>query len=177
MSNVWFTADTHFGHRRIIELCHRPFSSVQEMDEEIISRWNARVGPADHVWHLGDFCWGNYRDADRLLDRLNGQINLIWGNHDSENIRRFHRWASSQPYREISLQGNAITLCHYSLRVWNRSHNGSLSLYGHSHGQLPGNNQSLDVGVDCWDFRPVSLNEILERMAELPAYPHKLKDE
>jgi hypothetical protein len=51
-------------------------------------------------------------------------------------------------------------LCHYALRTWNGSHRGALRLYGHSHGGLAGDSQSVDVGVDCWDFRPVTLDEI-----------------
>jgi calcineurin-like phosphoesterase family protein len=52
--------------------------------------------------------------------------------------------------------------------VWNASHHGALHFYGHSHGNLPGDSQSLDVGVDCWDFRPASLAEIRARLATLP---------
>lgn len=71
---------------------------------------------------------------------------------------------------ELMLDGHHIVLCHYGMRLWNRSHWGSLSLFGHSHGRLPGNSQSLDVGVDAWDYRPVTLPEILERMQTLPPF-------
>lgn len=57
---VWFTADTHFGHRNILKHCDRPFGSVKEMDEALIAMWNAVVGLNDDVWHLGDFA---YRSA------------------------------------------------------------------------------------------------------------------
>ena len=77
---------------------------------------------------------------------------------------------SSQYATEINLDGHTLTLCHYGMRVWNRCHHGALMLYGHSHGSLPGNAQSLDVGADAWDFRPVTLAEILARMATLPPY-------
>ena len=54
---VYFTADTHFGHKSILRLCERPFASLQAMDEALVARWNERVGPDDLVYHLGDFCF------------------------------------------------------------------------------------------------------------------------
>lgn len=68
------------------------------------------------------------------------------------------------------MDGQPLVLCHYAMRVWNRSHHGTLMLYGHSHSNLLGNSQSLDVGVDAWDMRPVTLREIKNRMATLPPY-------
>lgn len=167
---IYFTSDTHFDHARIIELCGRPFKDVDEMNETMVRNWNARVQPSDTVYHLGDFTMGGADVAEKFLPRLNGRINLIWGNHDRKAVRQMVRWHTSTAYTEINHLGKPITLCHYSLRVWNESHRGSLSLYGHSHNNLPGNSQSLDVGVDCWEFTPVTLDEIMGRMATLPAY-------
>ena len=82
----------------------------------------------------------------------------MWGNHDPETVRNLPRWESSQFGTEIHLDGHRIVLCHYAMRVWNKAHNGSLMLYGHSHDSLPGNSQSLDVGVDCWGMQPVALS-------------------
>ena len=62
---LFFTSDTHFDHARIIELCNRPFSSVEEMNETMIERWNARVKPHDVVWHLCDFTLKGAETADR----------------------------------------------------------------------------------------------------------------
>lgn len=167
---TFFTSDTHFGHRSIIEHCWRPFSSVEEMDEELIKRWNERVTPRDEVWHLGDFTMADAMTAYTYRKRLNGKIHLIWGNHDRNAVRRMVCWTSSQYAAEISVDGRSITLCHYAMRVWNKSHHGSLMLFGHSHGNLPGNSQSLDVGVDAWGYCPVTLPEILARMETLPAF-------
>ena len=64
--------------------------------------------------------------------------------------------------------GTMVVLCHYAMRVWSRSHHGAIHLYGHSHGNLPGDSQSCDVGVDCWDFAPVSIEEIRVRLARSP---------
>ncbi len=62
--SLYFTSDTHFGHKNIIQTCNRPFASVDEMDEAMVARWNQRVGPDDTVFHLGDFCFRNFLGAD-----------------------------------------------------------------------------------------------------------------
>lgn len=167
---TFYTSDTHFFHRNIIRYSNRPFASVEEMNEEMVRRWNARVQPRDIVYHLGDVSFGRIEPTRNLLDRLNGIIHLCPGNHDPRELQRLDRWESVEHYREIYDSNRKVILLHYGMRVWNKSHHGSLHLYGHSHGSLPGNNQSLDVGVDCWDYRPVTLKEIMERMAGLPPY-------
>jgi calcineurin-like phosphoesterase family protein len=166
---IFYTGDTHWGHANVILHSARPFADVGSMDETMIERWNAIVKPSDEVWHLGDFCWHGSRAANALLDRLHGRIHLIWGNHDDRQVRKLTRWASSQPYAEVRQGETRLVLLHYGMRVWNRAHHGALHLYGHSHGSLPGDRQSCDVGVDCWDFRPVTLKQIKARMAEQPA--------
>ena len=163
---TFFTSDHHFGHENVISHASRPFANVDEMDAEMIRRWNAVVGKHDHVWHLGDFCWRG--KPDQYLNELNGHVHLIYGNHDARSVRKSDRWASSQPYAEIKVDETNLILFHYSMRVWSRCHHGSIHLYGHSHGNLPGDAQSCDVGVDCWDFRPVSLTLIKARLAESP---------
>jgi calcineurin-like phosphoesterase family protein len=175
----YFTSDSHFGHENVIRYCNRPFANADEMDEAMIERWNAIVKPNDTVYHLGDFAMGK-NAAPNILRRLNGTKHLIWGNHDSNQTRKLDLWASSQYALEIKEADKLIVLCHYSMRVWNKSHYGSLMLYGHSHGSMEGNDQSLDVGVDCWNFEPITLEQILERMATLPPWKnvdHHKKDE
>lgn len=172
---IWFTADHHFGHANIIKHCSRPFADVHEMNTELARRWNERVATQDTVYHVGDFA---FRDHDRYLPNLNGVKHLIIGNHDPKRSKIpvvtespwQDGWSSVNDMLQVSVDGTPITLCHYAMRVWNRSHHGALHLYGHSHGTLPGNSQSLDVGVDCWDFYPVTLKEIRERLATLPKY-------
>lgn len=160
---IWFTSDHHFGHARIVELAHRPFESVEEMDETMISRWNERVDNGDLVYHLGDFA---FCDHTPYLERLNGQKRLILGNHDHSNrVRKAKGWNTVDSLLHVTVDDTPLVLCHYAMRVWNRSHYGALHLYGHSHGSLPGDSQSLDVGVDCWQFYPIALTTIRERLA------------
>jgi calcineurin-like phosphoesterase family protein len=165
---IWYTADTHFGHSNIIRLCGRPFSSVGEMDEAVIAAWNAVVAKDDEVYHLGDFCFGPASRAQAYLARLNGKKHLVHGNHDKRSVRDMPHWASSSTLIEREIEGVAMVLFHYGMRTWRGSNRGTLHLYGHSHGRLPGDRQSCDVGVDAWDFRPVALAEIRARLSTLP---------
>lgn len=82
---IYLTADSHLGHDNIIKYAKRPFSSCEEMDKVIISRWNEIVRKDDLVYHLGDF---SFKDPSYYLDKLNGNKILIKGNHDYKRIRK-----------------------------------------------------------------------------------------
>lgn len=167
MSEIYFTADTHFGHAGIIWRSQRPFESVEEQDHGLIQRWNDTVRPNDEVYHLGDFA--HKCDPDRvrsIFRRLHGKKHLIVGNHDGPDVRSLP-WASpptDRVYLRHPRERHPIVLDHYALRTWSENARGAAHLYGHSHGTLPGFGRSLDVGVDCWDYRPVSWHEIKARL-------------
>ena len=166
----WFTADPHYGHKNIIKYCNRPFDTVQDMDETMIDNHNAVVKPDDDVYIVGDFSMGGPEVQSRYLKRLNGRKHLIKGNHD-RHPEKATGWTSVADYLELRAEdGTYLVLCHYGMRVWNGSYRGSVQLYGHSHGKLPGNSQSLDIGVDCWDYRPVLWKDIKQRLKTLPKY-------
>ncbi|RYF11249.1 MAG: metallophosphoesterase [Oxalobacteraceae bacterium] len=138
------------------------------MDEDLIRRWNETVTPADTVWHLGDFALGDQRNVRAITQRLNGTIHLCWGNHDRrEIVEKQHCFASTQDVAMIRVGGDRVFLSHYGHRVWNGSHKGNFHLYGHSHGGLEPIARSLDVGVDEFDYRPVTLDQVKARLAEL----------
>lgn len=163
--NVWFTSDTHFGHENIIKYCNRPFSNVHEMNESIISRWNEKVNNNDVIYHLGDFAFGDgSKRPDLILKRLNGKKILISGNHDSKRTLEAG-WDGVFQLLEIAVNGQVITLCHYSMNVWHHSYRGNWHLYGHSHGGLvEGSSLSCDVGVDVWNLYPVSFDQLKLKM-------------
>ena len=169
MSQVFFTADTHFNHPMVIPLSKRPFASVEEMNEAIVDRWNSRVKRGDRVYHLGDVALGKVQDAAEILHRLNGQIFLLRGNHDkvAEHKSCRDRFVWIKDYFGLKVGDQKIVLCHYAFRTWNNIHYGSWNLHGHSHGGLTEqeNLPQCDVGVDCWDFYPVSFEEIQTKMA------------
>lgn len=161
MRTVWFTADTHFGHRRIPLYARRLFclddrersqiesvplgskfnwwpsdSSVARMDDHLIGRINDVVGKDDILWHLGDFCGGKgphlFDSARRYRDRIQCKnVFLILGNHDSDEIAPIFRGCFHS--HEIKVHSRHIVLSHYAHCFWNRSHYGSWMLYGHAH--------------------------------------------
>ena len=157
---LFFTADTHFGDHRTLNIHRRPFGSVAEMDEALVAGWNAAVGPADEIWHLGDVA----RRLDGLaplLARLNGRKRLIRGNNDPAGIEGVPGWESVHDYAELVVDGTLLVLCHYPFRSWNGQRRRSVNLHGHSHGKLKPLPRQFDVGVDARQFRPVALKDLL----------------
>lgn len=162
---TWFTSDTHYGHSGIIGYAERPFASVDEMNEQMIMRWNAVVRPGDLVYHLGDFAFCRPDDAVNIARRLNGRKYLIFGNHDRrlrEYVPFVACWIWAKDLTQIKIDDQKITLCHYAMRTWASSHHGAWQLYGHSHGALPDDPKlrSTDVGVDCWNYGPVAFETL-----------------
>jgi len=168
---VYFTADPHFGHQNIIRYCGRPFASAEEMDRVLLQRINAVVQPTDTLYILGDFCLG-------VPDRLQAakwyreqiacrQVHLIWGNHDpSEDAEFAALFSSTAHLLNLRFAGQRLTLCHYAMRAWDKSHHGAWQLYGHTHGNLREEPLlwNMDVGVDCWNFYPISLEQVAQVM-------------
>ena len=184
---TYFTSDNHFFHQKILEYCNRPFSSIEEMNTELIKRYNSVVKNNDTVYFLGDFAFTkNVDDIINILKQLKGKKHFICGNHDKimldDNIRKqFVSFTESnikeilieQKYPPTNLGINHkqfITLCHYPMLSWNKAHYGSWNLFGHEHGNLKQyeNNQQLDVGVDCWVYYPLSFEDIRDKLATLP---------
>jgi calcineurin-like phosphoesterase family protein len=158
---LFFTSDHHFGHGGARGLFKRPFNTTAEMDAAMAARWNEVVRPGDEVWYLGDFAVRQSAPRiSELLDALAGTKHLIAGNNDGPATTGLAGWASVQHYAELEVDGTWLILCHYPLRSWNRIGRGALDLHGHSHGRLAPLPRQVDVGIDCWDFRPITLTEI-----------------
>ena len=156
---IFFTSDTHGG---ALGLYRRPFASVAAMNEGLIERWNQKVGPDDEVWHLGDFAIRQPAAvAAELLARLHGRKHLVTGNNDPTATTALEAWESVQPYVELIVEEVSMVLCHYPFRSWRGMGKGWINLHGHCHGRLKPQPRQFDVGVDVWDFRPISLREIL----------------
>jgi len=161
---IFFTSDMHLGHKNIINYSNRPFRSVEEMDGVIIARYNSTVDVGDTVYDLGDF---SFKNPKVYLDRLNVVPIRLKGSHDHDlKEPRMLVIEVKDLVNEDGIQ-IPITLCHYAMRSWELSHYGSWHLFGHHHGLLEPYGLSFDVGVDCWDFYPVSLDQIKEKMATL----------
>jgi calcineurin-like phosphoesterase family protein len=191
----FFTADTHAGHANIIKYCNRPFKTAEEMAATIVDNWNSVVvSDDDVVYHMGDV-WdvrghnpGLYKE---FLGALNGKIYLVLGNHDQKVYRfkdRFELWPKDMGgnrlwYKDLATirvpdvdhpEGHqTIVLAHFAQRVWNASHYGAWHLYGHSHGMLPDDPHaySMDVGMDCHGFKPVTYEEVQLHMFQKKEVP------
>jgi calcineurin-like phosphoesterase family protein len=161
MVNVFFTADTHFGSEDHRKYFKRPFPDVVEMAKALIKNWNEVVEPRDVVYHLGDFGIGDTIHA--IFQQLNGHKILVRGNHDPEPVL-FLSWADVVRSLTIYVRGQEIWLAHRPNKGWSGRDRGAWHLHGHSHGRGRRNGLSLDIGVDCWEFRPVGLAEIRESM-------------
>ena len=156
---IWFTADTHFFHANILGFCHRPWDTVEEMDTALITNWNELVDDDDIIYHLGDFVMGDARLARKYFSQLKGNIRVVPGSHDKKWIKSAYHTYSKSGYEvfilpplctitsKIDGKPQPIVLCHYAMKVWDRSHYNSYQLYGHSHGRLPGVGKQYDVGV------------------------------
>ena len=157
---TFFTSDTHFNHVNIIKYCNRPYKTVKRMNNALIKNWNSVVGKDDidiEIPELESF------DFDSYFNKLNGKIILIEGNHDRNALKyknRFYEYHTG--YIEVNVEGWPIVLSHYAMKVWNNSHHGAFHLYGHSHGTLPDDIESLsfDVGVDCHNYTPIDIQQI-----------------
>ena len=179
---LFFTSDTHFFHGRIIELCNRPFHSVEEMNEALITNWN-RVVPCDGVvFHLGDFAFGGPDEWNSILDRLNGEIHLILGNHDMRMARTevMDRFSEVTLQKIISVDGRKILLDHYPFLCYSGENRGEWQLFGHIHsGEHNDSGADIprlrhlfrtqyDVGVDNNRFTPLSYGELESIILDSP---------
>lgn len=170
---IYLTSDTHFFHDNIRKYCDRKFQSVYEMNDVLISNWNSVVKSDDEVYHLGDVAFGNPVEVQKILNKLNGKIYLVRGNHEktilgSKCINRFE-WVKDMyqfEYKSIVDEKTYFfVLCHFPFLTWNRSHKGSICGFGHQHNKI--NNPTVrryDVGVDANDYTPISIEKLIEIM-------------
>ena len=185
MSKVFFTGDLHFGHANAIKFDNRGFDSVEEMDAELIRRWNNKVTKDDLVYVLGDMIWKvRNNDACEIIKQLNGQIILIQGNHDRfiKNAKAKKMLAGVKERDDICVTLNNGTKCrvilsHYFMPFYVGYRYGAVHLHGHSHNSkeckieriiakalrlLGYKVRIFNVGCMHWNLEPVTLDEILE---------------
>lgn len=174
---IFFTADTHFNHEKILEYCNRSFANIHEHNEHLIDQWNSRVNKKDTIYHLGDFGFSpskfNVEALNKIANNLHGNIILIRGNHDT-NISSVPRFKVIKDYHVIRHNKIKIVMLHYAMRTWEGINQGGIHLFGHSHSNLPTHYKSFDCGVDyvnkIWgNYRPITVDEVFEYAATLKA--------
>lgn len=168
---LFFTADEHYWHKRIIIYCRRPFKDREEMNEVLVSNHNSKVGKGDLVIHAGDFCLGTREQAQVIIKRLNGEHIFLTGDHDRW-LNKTRQWEA----RSYKIEDNVVIVSHYCMRTWPKSHYNSWHLYAHSHSRLEPIGKSWDIGVDNNNFYPLSEKEVAEIMAGRPDNPNLVKN-
>ena len=177
-SKIFFVSDTHFGHTNIIKYCNRPFNNVDEMDAALIKNWNAKVPKDGIVYHLGDFAWGSITYWEKIREQLNGEIILIYGNHDEKYLNNklmYKLFKEVTPQKKIWINKIPIYMNHYPFLCFGGSYKGldaTWQLFGHVHSN-PRSEEGLDhkrlincfltqydVGVDNNNFIPISFDEL-----------------
>lgn len=181
---IWFVSDTHFSHKAIINFCKRPFNSIEEMNEVLISNWNSVINPQDLVFHLGDFAFASNGEWKRILGQLNGKIHLIVGNHDDSRYpgrQTFDLFESVSLQKHLIIDKRHVILNHYPFLcyagTYRKPDNCAIQLHGHVHSGP--NNTGLDadrlkmcfpyqydVGVDNNNYTPISWEEVLMKIKE-----------
>lgn len=173
---LFFTSDWHFCHDKEFIYGPRGFSSVEEMNEEIIRRHNAVVSSDDDVYVLGDLmlCGMDHEKGLRYVRRMNGRLHIICGNHDTperqECFKALPNVVEVVDAKYITLGGLNFFLCHYPCDTSNL---GSVpfnrilfNLHGHTHQQseFEFKPNMLHVGVDSNDCRPLSEFEVIHKI-------------
>jgi calcineurin-like phosphoesterase family protein len=174
----FFTSDTHFGHYNVIRYCNRPFNDKYEMDRVLIENWNKTIKPEDTVYHLGDVSFYGKDESARILSLLNGYKIVIRGNHD-RGPNGLKTMGFNEVYDNLKLtlsNGREVNLSHYPYKEHytedphtknkhlfkNLSDDGKLLINGHVHEKWKNRNRMINVGVDVWNFTPVSEDELIK---------------
>jgi calcineurin-like phosphoesterase family protein len=175
MKHIWFLADQHHGHPKIVKICGRPVPLTEALDtsipeqkrrlNELHNDWlirevyNKYIDKKDEVYILGDVSMSPKIDAEKFIDRLNGNKHLIPGNH-CKNILHSTRFSEIKDIKNFTYNRFGmnlhIVLCHYPIASWERKIHGSWHLYGHVHGRFETISPEIekflglvwDVGID-----------------------------
>lgn len=193
MSTFW-TADLHLGHTNIIKYCDRPYKHADEMNEALIANWNDRVTEDDEVWVLGDVALGHGESTLSMLAALKGHKYLLVGNHDrifpenkdayKDKWRPWYKAVFEEIYiwqAKTTLGGLDLKMCHFPYEPDERHEKtGRFTEYypkrgkedwlihGHVHTswKTRPKTREINVGVDVWDYSPVSEQQLLEEMGK-----------
>ncbi len=174
--HTFFTADLHFGHKKIIEYDERPFSTVEEMDETLIRNWNRKVTARDHVYILGDISFHKLDRTREILSALKGKKHWILGNHDAARPALRPFFEEIADYKEWKTPGrHFVVMSHYPIPLCNRHDEGAFMFHGHVHNNKEwALNRQIEalihaqgipcrmynVGVMVQNYEPVTFEEI-----------------
>ena len=174
---IFFTADTHFDHANIIRLCNRPYESIEQMNEDMISKWNRKVTNSDTVYILGDMFFRS-KDPEAILGRLRGKKYLIIGNHDTwiKRVDTDRYFKEVSHYMTLSDGQRGLVLCHYPQICWPHQQRFYM-IHRHIHADTQGDywpllavrERALNAGADINGFAPVTFEELVENNGKFKA--------
>ena len=165
---TFFTSDTHFSQIRTLKYFRPPFKNAQEMNQTIVCNWNKIVNKNDLIYHLGDF--GDLK----FVEKLNGNIILILGNYEikdmkenfNNNFKEYKKYLISLGFKDVIKKGKIITLSNPKEKIY-LTHRPTdcnetlFNLFGHIHNLCKVKKFGLNVGTDCFNYLPVSIEEVL----------------
>lgn len=181
------TSDWHLSNVNIIRYSKRPYADPQEMNEALMDNYQSVVGKNDTVLFLGDIAMGQIAESLPLIGKLNGRKLLIPGNHDRvhpcyfgpSKVHKMERWVKE--YSEyftilpLTVEDNEWIYCHFPYAGEGGDHddelrypeyrpedNGKTLICGHVHDLWRTNGHQINVGVDVWDYTPVSYDQLKE---------------
>lgn len=173
---IFLTADTHFNHENIIRYCKRPFSSKEEMNEILKERWNSIVTDNDTVFHLGDVMVTNCLSMPEFMNQLNGMKIVIKGNHDRKSSLRKSFSDVHSPSYSLEHDGKTIALSHEPTEYTKPY---DYKFCGHIHEKWMFDMGSLNVGVDVWNFHPISLEfarSCFDLLKSIKSWPYTMTE-
>jgi calcineurin-like phosphoesterase family protein len=177
---VYYTSDTHWNHQSMVIYGWRPFSTVEDMNDMLLTAWNEQVRPKDIVFHLGDWAMGNAAAGLEFVRKVHGTVHLITGNHDApwvghrDALKVQRQWldagfASISPFARRRIYGRNVLLSHFPYEGDHRTDKigedrfnqyrlrdeGLPLLHGHVHDLWRVRGRQINVGVDVWAWAPV----------------------
>lgn len=178
---MFFYSDPHFGHKRVIELCNRPYADTDAMEADFIRRYNAKVGPNDTVIWCGDCFFCSREKAKEIMAKLNGKKILVRGNHDQSPSRMLtYGFDFVCEFLCLKIAGKMVKVCHYPYgpglkgrirAIWKKFDlrylerrpkrvKGQYLIHGHTHSAKRQDGTAIHVGLDAWNYNPVPITEI-----------------
>lgn len=175
---IYFTSDQHWGHKAVIWMSQRPFENVHEMNMYMIDKWNEVVGPDDDVYHLGDLMYKMNPNTfiHNVLNNLNGNIHLIYGNHDKRHLNKFKNHIDFvEKYHELYYTHEEkeyrFILFHNPIYSWDGMWRNSIHLHGHTHYNtndlyFESIGHKLNVNCEFFDYKPISIVDIINQFKD-----------
>lgn len=162
----YIISDTHFNHHNVIKYSNRPFESVEQMNQTLITNWNNTVKKTDTIYILGDFVFGNKESISKTLSQLNGKKILIMGNHD-RRIKKNPIWWLNLGFDVVHnypiVYRDKYILSHEPIEDTGRF----INIHGHIHDEQIDIGKYINVSVEHWNYTPINLDKIIATCEKL----------